>query len=207
MIRQHFLPQCQRGLAFPLAFQNHPVTLGGYALERLLDIKIHGTEKALVSALKNKLLNSKGIVSIDGVDGVGKTTLSAKIAKELCLSTIELDDFVQENKGGYVNYIDYDRLLDKIISNKFAVIEGICVLQVLNKIQIQPDVSVYIKEIDIYGFCNGQIKYFPPYQSADEVINDRKSKGFSVEYEADVIRYHYSFKPHENSDFIFQRQT
>lgn len=172
-----------------------------------MKIKIHNDEKELIIALKNKLMDSKYIVSIDGVDGVGKTTLSVKIARELCLPIIELDDFVEENQGGYVNYIDYDCLLEKIISNKSAVVEGICVLQVLNKIQIEPDVSVYIKVVDRYGFCNGQIKYYPPDKTADEVINDRKSKGFSVGYEADVIHYHYSFKPYENSDIFFQRQS
>lgn len=182
-------------------------TAARYAIEGLLEIRIHNTVKELIIALRNKLQDSKSIVSIDGVDGVGKTTLSAKIAKELSLSIIELDDFVQENQDGYVNYIDYDRLLKKIVSNKYSVIEGICVLQVLNKIKIKPDVRVYIKVVDRYGFCNGQIKYYPPDKSADEVINDRKAKGFSVGYEADVIHYHYSFKPHENSDFIFQRQT
>lgn len=176
-------------------------------MEGLLEIRIHKTEKDLISAVKNKLLDSKSIISIDGVDGVGKTTLSSKIAKELSLSTIELDDFIQENQDGYVNFIYYDRLLEKIVSNKSVVIEGICVLQILNKIKIKPDASVYIKVVDRYGFCNGQIKYYPYGRSADEVINDRKSKGFGVGYEADVIRYHYSFKPHENSNFIFQRQT
>ena len=172
-----------------------------------MEIMILNAENELISALTNSFLDSESIISIDGVDGVGKTLLSTKIAKELCLSSIELDDFVQENQDGFIDYIDYDRLLDKIISNKPVVIEGICVLQILNKIQIKPDVSVYIKVVDRYGFCNGQIKYFPPDKSAEEVINERKSKGFSVGYEVDVIRYHYSFIPHENSNYIFERRT
>jgi len=182
-------------------------TITGYALGIILETKILNTENELISSLKNSSLDSKSIVSIDGVDDVGKTTLSTKMVKELYLSHIELDDFVQENQGGFINYIDYDRLLDKIISNKPVVVEGICVLQILNTIQLKPDVSVYIKVIDRYGFCHGQIKYFPPDKSADEIINERKSKGFSVGYEEDIIRYHYSFIPHENSDYIFERQT
>ena len=169
--------------------------------------RIINTENELIIALKNSPLETKSIISIDGVDGVGKTTLSTKIAKELRLSNIELDDFVQENQGGFIDYIDYDRLLDRIISNKPVVVEGICILQILNRIQIKPGMSVYIKVVDKYGFCNGQIKYFPHDKTADEVINDRKSKGYSVGYEEDLIRYHYSFIPHEKSDYILERQT
>jgi len=176
-------------------------------MEIILETRIINTENELIAALKNISFDSKSIVSIDGVDGVGKTTLSSKIAQELCISNIELDDFVQKNQNGYINHIDYDRLLKKIITDKPVVVEGICVLEILNRIQIKPDVSIYIKVVDRYGFCNGQIKYCPPAKSADEVINERKSKGFSVGYEEDVIRYHYSFKPHEKSDYIFERRT
>ena len=73
--------------------------------------------------------------------------------------------------------------------------------------KLTSDVSVYVKGIDIYGFCDGQIKYFPPNKSVDEVINERKIKKFSLGYEEDIIRYHYIFKPHENADYIFERRT
>jgi len=136
-----------------------------------------------------------------------KTTLSTKISNGLCIPRIELDDFVKENQGGYINFIDYKGLSDKIVSKKPVIVEGICVLQILNKIQVKPDVSIYINVVDRYGFCNAQIRYFPPDKTAEEVINERIRKGYSVGYEADIIRYHYSFMPHENADFIFQRQT
>ena len=172
-----------------------------------METRIINTENELVAALRNTSFDSKSTVSVDGVDGVGKTTLSTKIAQELCLSNIELDDFVQKNQGGYINHIDYDRLLKKINANKPVVVEGICVLQILQRIQIRPNVRIYIKVVDRYCFCNGQIKYFPPDKSADEVINERKIKGFSVGFEEDLIRYHYNFTPHEKSDYIFERLT
>ncbi len=178
-----------------------------FGLEIIMGFRIYNTESELICALKSTSLHSQSIITIDGVDGVGKTTLSIKIAEVLCLSNIELDDFVQKNQDGYIKYIDYDRLLDRIISNKPVIIEGICIQQILNKIQVNSDVTVYVKVVDRYGFCNGQIKYFPPNKSADEVINERKVKGFHVGYEEDVILYHYSFKPHENSDYIFERRT
>jgi MoxR-like ATPase len=51
-------------------------------LEILLETRIINTENELIAALKNTSFDSKRAVSIDGVDGVGKTTLSKKIAQE-----------------------------------------------------------------------------------------------------------------------------
>ena len=109
--------------------------------------------------------------------------------------------------GGYVRYIEYDKLLNRIENSKPAVVEGICVKQILNKIKMVPDVTVYIRTIDRYGFCDGQLKYFPADKSADEIIQERKNKRFSVDFEEDIIRYHEIYKPHENADYIFERHV
>ena len=171
-----------------------------------MEDNIHNDEYKLIRSLKDLSLNSQSIISIDGVDGVGKSTLSCKIAEELCLPNIEIDNFVQEQQGGYIKYIDYDRLHDRI-SNQTIVIEGVCVQQILNKMSLTSDVSVYVKVIDVYGFWMHRMRLFPSDKSADEVINERKAKGFPLGHEEDIIRYHYTFKPHENADYIFERRS
>ncbi len=67
-----------------------------------MEDNIHNDEYKLIRSLKDLSLNSQSIISIDGVDGVGKSTLSCKIAEELCLPNIEIDNFVQEQQGGYI---------------------------------------------------------------------------------------------------------
>lgn len=45
-------------------------------------------EYALIKSIKNLSLKSPDIVSIDGIDGVGKSTLACKISEELSLPWI-----------------------------------------------------------------------------------------------------------------------
>ena len=175
-----------------------------------MEENIYTDECTLIKALKHLSLNSPSIILIDGVDGVGKSTLACKIAEELSLPHIEIDTFVQEQKEGYIKYIDYDRFGKRIaqamISNQMIVVEGICVQQVLKKISLTPYVSVYVKVIDDYGFWKDQIRLFPPDRSADEIIDERKAKRFSLGHVEEIIRYHYTFKPHENAKYIFERR-
>ena len=74
------------------------------------------------------------------------------------------------------------------------------------KIGLTPYVSVYVKVIDDYGFWMDQIRLFPPDRSADEIIDERKAKRFSLGHVEEIIRYHYTFKPHENANYIFERR-
>jgi len=166
-------------------------------------------EHELIKAITNLALNPHSLISIDGVDGVGKSTLANKIKAKLSTHYIELDTFVQEQKGGYIEYLDYDKLQDEIghlmTTNALIVIEGICIQQVLKRTGLTSDLSIYVKVIDGNNFWMDQFRFFPSGKSAEEVIEDRKSKKFSLGHTEEIIRYHYRFKPHKTSDWIFVR--
>lgn len=178
--------------------------------EKNMEMNIYTDECTLVRSIKHISLNFPSIISIDGVDGVGKSTLACKIAEELNVPHIEIDAFVQAEQEGYIKYIDYDRLGERIvqdlISNQMIIVEGICVQQVLEKLSLTPYASVYVKVIDSYGFWMDQIRLFPPDRSVGEMIDERKAKCFSLGHVEEIIRYHYTFKPHENADCIFERR-
>ena len=175
-----------------------------------MEVSVCTDEGKLIRSIENLSLKSPSIVSIDGVDGVGKSTLACKFAEELNLLQIEIDTFVQEQQAGYIDYIKYDRLSESIkqaiIANQVIILEGICVQQVLKKLGLNSYAKVYVKVIDNYGFWMDQIRFFPPEKSADEMIAERKAKRFSLGHVEDIIRYHYTFKPHENADYIFERR-
>jgi len=176
-----------------------------------MSVNIFADERALIKCIETFSLKSPIIVSVDGVDGVGKTTLACNIAKKMNFPCIEIDTFVQEQQGGFIDHIDYNRLSETIkqaiITNHLIILEGICVLQVLQKLGLNSYAKVYVKVINNYGFWMDQIRLFPPDKSADEMIAERKAKGFLLGHVEDIIRYHYTFKPHENADYIFERRT
>jgi len=170
-------------------------------------------EYALIKSIKNLSLKSPDIVSIDGIDGVGKSTLACKISEELSLPWIEIDTFVQEKQGGYIDHINYDQLNESIkqaiIADHVIILEGICIQQVLKRLSLNSITKIYvkvIKEIGNHYLWMNQIQFFPPDKSADEMIAERKVKRHSLGYVEDIIRYHYTFKPHENADYIFERR-
>lgn len=88
-------------------------------------------EYALIKSIKHLSLNSPDIVSIDGIDGVGKSPLACKILEDMSLPRIEIDAFIQEQQGGYIDHIDDYRLNEgikqAIIAGHVIILEGICI--------------------------------------------------------------------------------
>jgi len=170
-------------------------------------------EYELIKSIKNLSLRSPNIISIYGNDGVGKSTLACKISQELSLPWLESDTFVQEQKGGYIDYIDYDRLKksikEYIIRGHVIILEGICIQQVLKRLSLHSITKIYVKVINITGnhcLWLDEIHLFPPDKSVNEILAERRAKSYSSGHVEDIIRYHYTFKPHENPDYIFERR-
>jgi len=87
------------------------------------------------------------VIAIDGKDGVGKSTLAKKIAINLNGSYLELDQFIEKNKGHYVSAIKKDDLLNEIRNNsnkKPVLIEGICAQEVLKSLKAVSGLGIKI---------------------------------------------------------------
>lgn len=116
------------------------------------------------------------IVGIDGIDGVGKTSLAKDIGK-LGYTRISLDDYVKNKSGGYFEFIDYDKLQKNILRNsdRFIVIEGILLLKVLEKAHVKLNYLVYVTDnVWIYDWSEEwQGKYSS--MSLVEIIKDAEN--------------------------------
>lgn len=166
------------------------------------------------------------IITIDGKDGSGKST----VANELCLDQrfvhVNLDDsrYLDTKKGGYVDYIKNDTLLKDIQKNqgKIIILDGICILEIMSRINQIPDLKIYVKKTDKNGHWYDGLDFDysrDPEDIIQESENDTK-KFMELEmvmdgkkypkyeyYESifhELIRYHHNYTPDLNSDIVYE---
>lgn len=161
----------------------------------------------LQETISKKLFSSKfGLITIDGRDGSGKSTLASSLAKVLVAKHIEIDQYVNEHKSGYIKHIRFNELIKDFESSQkdynIVIFEAVCILDITSKIGVETDISIYVKHIKDDFWYDG-ILLFNPDKNPDQHITDRMLSPDSLQ--AEIIRYHYHYMPHENSDIVFKR--
>lgn len=177
------------------------------------------------------LIGTEGVVvSVDGIDGSGKSNLGRILARRLDAVHIEIDDFLDRKKGGFIDHIRYSELeeaIQSILSENICIVEGCCALEVLQRLNIIPTVTVYVKRI-VAGFLWHDGRFLDKYESSEAAIAGKiedleKFQSLIPDLEnADVendngktdltglrkelIRYHYDYLPHKKAQFIFERR-
>lgn len=152
-------------------------------------------------------------IGIDGIDGSGKSTLAREISGALGLPCIGLDSFLEKNPAGYVEYIDYPKLKAALESLEGYVVEGVCLIQVLRRIQLAPAANIYIKRVQ-HGFWSDetQLDIREPVEvvlaGARELASRFSSSPVNnLGLAEEVIRYHAEFRPHDKADVTYEVST
>lgn len=177
---------------------------------------IHDVD-SLLNEIRDLCRVQKGIISIDGFNGSGKTPLAKQLCSRLSADHIEADRFLEREKGGYLNYLRYDDLKEQIrmssAQDALVLLEGVCMREILEKLCLKATVNIYVKEISAGGWCDGFI--FQQYGSADEAIAGKEASVAEISrllgepctpltgLDRELIEYHFAFKPHETADLIF----
>jgi uridine kinase len=86
------------------------------------------------------------IITIDGRDGVGKTTLGRYLAWHFNVTLIEADLFLIPSQD-YLTHLDYQ--VNRIIERRFTlprpvIVEGVSMLQLMKRINRIPDFAIYV---------------------------------------------------------------
>jgi hypothetical protein len=89
------------------------------------------------------------------------------------------------------------------------VVEGVCLIQVLRRIQLTPAASIYIKRVR-HGFWldEAQLNIHEPVEVALARERERASLFSSSPVDSlglaeEVIRYHAEFRPHDLADVTY----
>ena len=173
--------------------------------------------------------NTIKIISVDGKDGSGKSTLAKSLCKDEEYIHLNLDDekYLDNEKGTFIDYIKYD-ILDKEIKEnmdnmKVTIIDGICILKILENLKIKSELKIYVKRLSSYGYWFDE-NYFNYEREIDEIIQESENSiKKMIQYGAktqnkseskyvyrksifhEIVNYHHEYKPDKNADLVYER--
>ncbi|MGN6150775.1 MAG: hypothetical protein ACTHOH_02045 [Lysobacteraceae bacterium] len=141
------------------------------------------------------------VIGIDGFMDAGKTTLAFGLAKQLSGIRVGLDCYVEKGREApnYIGLLRLDELRRDLKGLRaafdFVVIDGICLLDALDAIDVSLDMFVYVKRIASRGMWHDGL-HLEDFAACGE------SGGLADKSQLD---YHLSRRPHEMASLIYQR--
>lgn len=174
--------------------------------------------------------SKKKIILIDGYCDTHKSTLAFDISKSLQIPHIELDNLCKRNSTAeYIANIDYPAFIEATKNLSSYIIEGILLLQFIEKINLPLADCFYIYAKKVTQ--NGNSVYHPYFfdianspqilkeqkklQAALIEINQQMEKLPAISQEHNQLfnkkfhilleKYHYDYLPHQKADFIYKK--
>jgi len=168
------------------------------------------TPDAVVEALRSA--NARRI-GIDGIDGCGKSTLARVVAVKLQRRLFTLDDYLEKDKGGFLEFIDYSRLRSDVSAEDACVFEGVCLLHVLRRAELVIDALVYVKRRHLGLWADERELDLDLNEPLEDFLKNERELTAMVAGEAvtdlglaeEVIRYHHAARPHNSAHIVYFR--
>lgn len=171
-------------------------------------------------------LTGGSLITIDGMSGSGKTYLAQALADKLRYRHVEIDRFLNQKQGGFLDQIRYDELgsaLQQVHAGSSTVVEGCCIQEVMKRVGRVPELKIYVKQVDgerTEQWTKGN--FLTKYDNAQDAIAGEE-EGLQ-EYHAlfpeqqgqadtlpclekELIHYHIQYRPHKTADLIFARSA
>jgi hypothetical protein len=150
-------------------------------------------------------------IGIDGTHGVGKSTLARAIATRFDLPLFSLDDYLAKGQGGFLDFIDYHRLNQDLGAVDRYIIEGVCLIEVLKRVNVTIQCLVYVKRMQHGLWADEQEleiqdpveDFLEKEKQLTEMISCDGNSDLALDEE--VIRYHEATHPQNCAHIIFLR--
>jgi len=131
----------------------------------------------------------KGIIAIDGDLGCGKTKLANELSEKIQIPVLHVDDFLIPNTGRFLDSIKYFDLKKNLKeAGSRVIIEGICLLDVLDKINVKYSKYLFIerKENDPYK-NSGLLSEVADYKKRKRLMIDSAKAQFMNNVETNQL--------------------
>lgn len=115
------------------------------------------TPEEVISLLQCMGIEFGALIGIDGVDGVGKTTLAFDLARRMAGIRVGLDCYVDQSRDseGYVGLLRIEDLARDVSallrSFPCVVVDGVCLLEALSQAGLTPTKVIYVKKTSLQG--------------------------------------------------------
>lgn len=166
------------------------------------------------------------LVSIDGLDGVGKSTIAEALADRSGATLLQLDTYLEQDQNRYLEALDLVAFRERAVQSDKVIVEGCLVQAALARAGLASDFSIYVvRTTQMHAQPDAEWTDEPDLlfsdkeaeeQIAEEVEFVRRWAGFFSESDfpsasceisglrQELIRYHASMCPHLRADLILK---
>lgn len=168
----------------------------------------------LRTVLDNLSGKSKWLIGIDGNTGAGKTWIGERLETDLMdARLIDLDDYLEKRTGSFINALRYEDLRDALThaADQFhvTIVAGVCLLEVLDRLDVTPDLLIYAMKVSSAGRRSDDHLYDDTISEAvalEDVRESWKASGAIGPFlDEELIRYHKRVRPQYRADIVFER--
>jgi hypothetical protein len=108
-------------------------------------LETNGSSGQSIAAIAERIRGSgASLIVIDGLPGAGKSTLAASLSALLTIRAVHLDDYLAHECVGFTDYLRYEDL-QRALLRRPVIVEGVCMLDVLDRLTLRPDQFVYLQ--------------------------------------------------------------
>ena len=177
-------------------------------------MSISGLDELMVRLGNHVRTRGRVIIGIDGAIGAGKSCLAHAIGSRFGETVISLDKYVTSGKGRYRTSIRYQSLRQDLERYKgqerVLVVEGVCLLEILDRVDVSPDVVVYVKRVSRNGYWLDE-ETCDRARGLRELLRDIRSREERVkrpgigDLEREVAEYHCHYTPLARATYVYHR--
>jgi len=138
------------------------------------------------------------------VDGAGKSSLARQLAVAIDGARyVDADAYVVAKQDRFFDALRMDELRDALTQHGDVVIfSGICMLQVLETLDLKPDLLVYVKRMRRWGWADeGDVTD----SDSEAICSQPDIDADEPSMQREVRAYHLTYMPHHRTDIVLER--